>query len=51
MYLPMKPIKWDIKIWERCGYTYDVSVYTGKEYDVADGSLGESSSTKINFNY
>jgi hypothetical protein len=34
-YLPLKPIKRGIKIWERCdavtGYTYDLNVYAGKQ--------------------
>ncbi|XP_035218706.1 uncharacterized protein LOC118191946 [Stegodyphus dumicola] len=34
-YLPLKPIKRGIKVWERCdaatGYTYDFNIYSGKE--------------------
>ncbi|KAJ4430236.1 hypothetical protein ANN_22448, partial [Periplaneta americana] len=36
-YLPMKPIKRGIKIWERCdsktGYIYDLDVYSGKDLE------------------
>ncbi|XP_046394787.1 piggyBac transposable element-derived protein 4-like [Ischnura elegans] len=47
-YLPLKPIKRGIKIWERCdamtGYAYDLNVYSGKELgqDLPESStLGE----------
>ena len=32
-YLPIKPHKWDIKVWERCGFSgnlYDFDIYLGK---------------------
>lgn len=38
-YLPLKPIKRGIKIWERCdsktGYAYDLNIYSGKETDAS----------------
>lgn len=47
-YLPMKPIKRGIKIWERCdsqtGYTYDFDIYSGKAASSVlpnDSTLGE----------
>ncbi|KAG8258922.1 hypothetical protein J6590_108260 [Homalodisca vitripennis] len=44
-YLPLKPIKRGIKLWERCdaetGYCYDLNVYVGKETENVDGTLGE----------
>ncbi|XP_018574683.1 piggyBac transposable element-derived protein 4-like [Anoplophora glabripennis] len=44
-YLPLKPIKRGIKIWQRCdaksGYVYDFNIYSGKEAEVLDGTLGE----------
>lgn len=47
-YLPLKPIKRGIKIWERCdaftGYTYDFNIYSGKNMDNTDcegRTLGE----------
>lgn len=46
-YLPMKPVKRGIKLWERCdavtGYAYDLNVYSGKELGqaVLTGTLGE----------
>ena len=34
-YLPMKPIKWGVKLWTLCesetGYTVNFQVYTGKD--------------------
>lgn len=34
-YMPMKPINWGIKIWERCdaktGYAYDLDVFSGED--------------------
>ncbi|KFM60564.1 PiggyBac transposable element-derived protein 4, partial [Stegodyphus mimosarum] len=39
-YLPLKPIKRGIKVWERCdaatGYTYDFNIYSGKDMDNTD---------------
>ena len=38
-YLPMKPHKWGLKLWARCGVTgmlYDFNVYLGKEEDSAE---------------
>ncbi|KAF2905626.1 hypothetical protein ILUMI_00546 [Ignelater luminosus] len=50
-YMPLKPVKKGIKIWERCdsksGYIYDMKVYTGKEDDNADGTLGERMVRKL----
>ena len=44
-YLPLKPIKRGIKIWQRCdsktGYVYDFNIYAGKEPENTDGTLGE----------
>ena len=44
-YMPMKPIKRGIKLWTRCdantGYVYDTNIYTGKETDQVEGTLGE----------
>lgn len=44
-YLPLKPIKRGIKLWQRCdsltGYIYDFNIYSGKETDAVDGTLGE----------
>ncbi|XP_054086994.1 piggyBac transposable element-derived protein 4-like [Zeugodacus cucurbitae] len=45
-YLPMKPTKRGIKIWQRCdsktGYTYDFNIYAGKEEcSTLSGTLGE----------
>lgn len=44
-YLPLKPIKRGIKIWERCdsltGYVYDFNIYSGKERGAVEGTLGE----------
>jgi len=50
-YLPLKPIKRGIKIWERCdgltGYVYDLNIYAGKETEQLDGTLGERVVTKL----
>ena len=38
-YLPMKPHKWGLKVWARCGVSdmlYDFNVYLGKEEDSAE---------------
>lgn len=44
-YLPLKPIKRGIKIWERCdseaGFVYDLDIYSGKEEGSQQGTLGE----------
>ena len=44
-YLPMKPIKRGIKLWQRCdsktGYVYDFNIYSGKEVENLYGTLGE----------
>ena len=35
-YLSMKPHKWGVKVWERCGVTailYDFGIYLGKQSD------------------
>ncbi|XP_054729305.1 piggyBac transposable element-derived protein 4-like [Anastrepha obliqua] len=44
-YMPLKPVKRGIKMWLRCdsltGYTYDMSIYCGKEGSVLEGTLGE----------
>lgn len=44
-YLPLKPIKRGIKIWERCdsetGYVYDLNIYSGKDDEKKEGTLGE----------
>ncbi|XP_054746207.1 piggyBac transposable element-derived protein 3-like [Anastrepha obliqua] len=44
-YMPLKPEKRGIKMWLRCdsltGYTYDMSIYCGKEGSVLEGTLGE----------
>lgn len=44
-YMPLKPVKRGIKIWQRCdalsGYTYDMNIYCGKETTVQEGTLGE----------
>lgn len=40
-YLPLKPVKWGIKIWSMCesatGYLYNFQVYTGKDDDARPG--------------
>ena len=51
-YLPMKPIKRGIKIWQRCdaitGYTYDFNIYSGKDLSQnRELSLGEKVVTKL----
>lgn len=50
-YLPLKPIKRGIKIWERCdaksGYTYDLNIYEGKDVVKVDGTLGERVVNKL----
>lgn len=44
-YMPMKPVKRGIKIWQRCdsktGYVYDMNIYSGKETGEVQGTLGE----------
>ncbi|KAK9685333.1 Transposase IS4 [Popillia japonica] len=44
-YLPLKPIKRGIKIWERCdsqtGYVYDFHIYSGREEGAPEGTLGD----------
>jgi hypothetical protein len=44
-YMPLKPVRRGIKMWLRCdsntGYTYDFNIYTGKETQQVDGTLGE----------
>lgn len=54
--MPMKPVKWGIKIWERSYsftvYIYIINAYDGKKQEQVDKTLGErvvhklSSSTK-----
>lgn len=43
--MPLKPVKRGIKMWLRCdsltGYTYDMSIYCGKEGSVLERTLGE----------
>lgn len=53
-YLPLKPIKRGIKVWERCdaitGYTYDLNIYSGKDMDSKDCdgmTLGEKVVLKL----
>lgn len=52
-YLPLKPIKRGIKIWERCdaktGYTYDLNVYSGRDNDQNSNqmTLGEKVVNKL----
>jgi hypothetical protein len=47
-YLPLKPIKRGVKIWERCasrtGYVYDFNIYSGKEEKSSEGTLVRESS-------
>lgn len=44
-YMPLKPVKRGIKMWLRCdsytGYTYDFNIYTGRETEQTEGTLGE----------
>lgn len=44
-FIPNKPIKRGIKLWERCdsmtGYIYDLNIYAGKETTKREGTLGE----------
>lgn len=45
-YLPLKPImKRGVKIWKRCdslsGYIYDINIYSGKQNEITEGTLGE----------
>jgi hypothetical protein len=44
-YLPLKPIKRGVKIWERfasrTGYVYDFNIYSGKEEKSSERILGE----------
>lgn len=41
-YLPLKPIKRGIKIWQRCdsltGYVYDMNIYSGKKTEETEGT-------------
>lgn len=51
-FMPMKPTKRGIKIWERCdsktGYVYDFDVYSGKEENAdKTKSLGEKVVLKL----
>jgi len=50
-YMPLKPIKRGIKIWSRCdsstGYVYDINIYTGKETNEQEGTLGERVVNKL----
>lgn len=51
-YLPLKPTKRGIKLWERCdsatGYTYDVNIYCGKDENRdTELTLGESVITEL----
>ena len=43
-YLPMKPIKWGVKLWTLCesetGYTINFQVYTGKDQRGVEHGLG-----------
>ncbi|GFW28571.1 piggyBac transposable element-derived protein 4 [Trichonephila clavipes] len=45
-YMPMKPVKRGLKIWQRCdsktGYVYDMNIYSGKEMGGVQGTLRES---------
>jgi hypothetical protein len=47
-YLPLKPIKRGVKIWERfasrTGYVYDFNIYSGKEEKSSEGTLVRESS-------
>ncbi|XP_035215305.1 piggyBac transposable element-derived protein 2-like, partial [Stegodyphus dumicola] len=44
-YIPMKPVKRGIKIWQLCdsktGYGYDMNIYSGKETGEVQATLGE----------
>ncbi|XP_035233953.1 piggyBac transposable element-derived protein 3-like [Stegodyphus dumicola] len=50
-YMPMKPVKRGIKIWQRCdsktGYVYDMNIYSGKETGEVQGTLGERVVSKL----
>ena len=51
-YLPLKPIKRGIKVWQRCdaktGYIFDLNVYSGKiENEEFSGTLGERVVNKL----
>lgn len=50
-YMPLKPVKRGIKIWMRCdsksGYTYDFNIYSGKETESVEGTLGERVVNKL----
>nr|CAH7736512.1 unnamed protein product [Callosobruchus chinensis] len=50
-FMPLKPIKRVIKIWQRCdsltGYVYDLNIYAGKETEVQEGTLGERVVSKL----
>ncbi|XP_050297246.1 piggyBac transposable element-derived protein 4-like [Anthonomus grandis grandis] len=50
-YLPLKPIKRGIKVWERCdsqsGYVYDMNIYCGKEVDTPDSTLGQGLGERV----
>ena len=52
-YLPLKPIKRVIKVWERCdaktGYIFDLNVYYGesKNEEFSEGTLGERVVNKL----
>ena len=44
-YLPLKPVKRDIKVWMKCdastGYTYDMNVYAGRKEKRCKNTVGE----------
>ena len=52
-YLPLKPIKKGIKVWQRCdaktGYIFDLNVYSGKieNEKFSEGTLGERVVNKL----
>ena len=52
-YLPLKPIKRVIKVWQRCdaktGYIFDLNVYSGKieNEEFSEGTLGERVVNKL----
>jgi len=52
-YLPLKPIKRGVKVWQRCdaqtGYIFDLNIYAGKTEndEFSEGTLGERVVTKL----
>jgi len=50
-YMPLKPVKRGIKLWLRSdsftGYTYDFNIYTGRETEHLEGTLGERVVNKL----